>query len=148
MEKAIVLAPDNADVNASFGQVLNYWGDPERGLQMMEKAFSIETVVPPNWEFQMGHSHLLLRQYDEAFARFNRAIERAPKFYAAYLYLAWAYVELDRPDDAKTAIKAVLEIIPLYTLKEVARRHAYSYRLDEVRDRFLDSLREAGLPED
>ena len=60
LEKAIVLAPDNGDVNATFGQVLNYFGNPARGLQLQEKAFSIDTVVPKNWEFQMGLSHLLL----------------------------------------------------------------------------------------
>jgi tetratricopeptide (TPR) repeat protein len=145
MEKAILLEPNNADVNATFGQVLNYWGNPERGLQMQEKAFSIDTFVPPNWEFQLGLSRLLLRQYDEALAGFNRAIERAPKFTPAHLHLAWAYVELNRLDDAKNAIKTVLELIPHYTLKEVAR--IFVYRVDEVRDRLFDCLRKAGMPE-
>jgi TolB-like protein len=147
LEKAVELAPDNGDVNATFGQALNYWGDPERGLQMQERAFSIDTFGPPNWEFQAGLSHLLLRQYDEALAGFNRAIERAPNFTPAHLVSAWAYVESDRLDDANNAIKTVLEIIPHFTLKGVARIHAFPYRLDEVRDRFLDSLRKAGLPE-
>ena len=71
---------------------------------MMEKAFAIDTFVPPNWEFQIGTSRLLLGQYDEAVAGFNRAIERAPKFGPAYLYLACAYVELDRLSDANHAI--------------------------------------------
>jgi adenylate cyclase len=84
LEKAIALAPNNADVNATFGQVLNYWGDPERGLKMAKKAFSIEMIVPPNWEYQMGLSHLLLGQYDEAIARFNRAVEPPYPFFHAY----------------------------------------------------------------
>ena len=145
LEKAIVLAPNNADVNATFGQVLNYCGNPERGLQMNEKAFGIDTFVPPNWDMQLGLSRLLLRQYDEAIARFNRSIERG-MFFPSYLYLAWAYVELDRLDDANNAIKTVLEITPQYTLKEVAR--ILVFRVDEDRDRLLDSLRKAGLPEE
>ena len=145
LEKAIDLAPENADVIATFGQILNYWGDPERALQMMEKAFSIEMIVPPNWEYQMGCSQLLLGQYDEAVTRFQRTIEQAPKFFPVYMVLAWAYVELDRPGDANNTIKAILKIEPQYTLKHVAR--LFSYRLDEVCDRFLDSLRKAGLPE-
>ena len=147
VEKAILLEPNNGDVNATFAQVLNYWGNPERGLQLQEKAFSIDTIGPPNWEFQAGLSHLLLRRYDEAVAGFNRAIERAPNFTPAHLCLAWAYIELDRFDDANKAIKTVMEIIPDFTLKGVVRTHASPYRLDEVRDRFLDSLRKAGLPE-
>jgi tetratricopeptide (TPR) repeat protein len=145
-ETAISLAPNNADVFAYFGEVLNIWGDPKRGLEMLEKAFSIEPFVPPLWEFHVGCSFLLLHRYDEALTRFNRMAERAPKFIPVYMHLACAHVELDRLDDAKDAIKTVLKITPQYTLKEAAIR--FPYRLDEVRNRFLDSLRKAGLPEE
>ena len=145
MEKAIALAPHNADVTATFGQVLNYWGDPERGLQMMERAFNIDTIAPANWEFQVGLSHLLLRQVDEALARFNRAIERAPKYITTYVYLPWALVELGRLDDASDAIEKLREIAPHFTLKYVARTSPF--RIDEDRNRFLDCLRKAGMQE-
>ena len=145
LEKAIALAPNDAEVYAYFGQVLNFWGNPERALEMMEKAFSIDAFVPPLWEFHVGHSHLLLRQYDEALASLNRMVERAPKFVPAYVYLAWAYVESDRLDNAREAIKTVLEIAPQYTLKGLAK--IFSYRIDEHRNRFLDGVRKAGLPE-
>ena len=145
LEKASALAPDNAEVYSNFGQILNYRGNPERALEMIEKAFSLESFVPPNWDFHAGHSHLLLRQYDQALAGINRAIERAPKFTPAHLFLACAYVELDRLDDATDKIKTVLEIVPQYTVKEVAR--IYPLRIDEERNRFLDALRKAGMPE-
>ncbi len=142
MEMAIDLAPNNADVIATFAQVLNYWGDPERGQQLQEKAFSIDTFAPPNWEYQMGLSHFLLRQYDQALASLNRAV---PKFSTAYIYLACTNVELDRLDDASDAIKTLSEVSPQYTLTEILR--CLPFRNVEVRDRILDSLRKAGLPE-
>ena len=145
LEKAILLAPDNADVIAPFRQILNYRVDPERGLKMMEKAFTIEMIVPRNWEFQMGLSHLLLGQHDQALARFNRAVEPPAAFFHAYIFLAWTYVELDRLDDADRAIKSLLDIIPHYSISLAAK--IYVFRIDEVRDRLLDSLRKAGLPE-
>ena len=74
-----------------------------------------------------------------------RAVERVPKFTNTYVFMACAYVELDRLDDARDTIKALLEVAPQYTLKDLAR--LYAYRVDEVRNRFLDSLRKAGLPE-
>ncbi len=146
LENAIALAPNNAEVNAYYGQVLNYWGNPEKGLEMLERALSLDTIVPPNWEFYAGHSHLLLRQYDQALTRFNRMVERAPYFTSTYVCLACAYVELDRLDDAREMLKTALEITPQYTLKEVAR--IYPYRFDEDRNRILDSLRKAGLSEE
>ncbi len=145
LEEAIALAPNNGEVYATFGQVLNYWGDAERALKMLEKAFSLETFAPAVWEYQVGHSHFLLRQYDEALTLFNRALERAPKILPAHVQLACAYVELDRLDDARETITTVLEIAPLYTVKEVAR--IFPYRTDEDRNRILDGLRKGGLPE-
>jgi adenylate cyclase len=146
LEKAVALAPNDAEAYAMFGAVLNYWGDPEKGLAMLEKAFSlVDTFVSPVWRFQVGHSHLLLQQYDEAVSSFFETIEQSPGFFATYLFLACAYVELDRLDDAKDAIKTALEIVPQYTVQETAKR--LPWRSDEVRDRFLDGLRKAGLPE-
>ena len=72
-------------------------------------------------------------------------IERAPTFLHAYTWLACAYAELDRLDDARGAIKTALEIAPQFTLKEAAR--IFPNRIDEDRNRFIDSLRRAGLPE-
>ena len=112
---------------------------------MFEKAFSIETFISPVWEFQAGLSHFLLRQYDQAVSRFLKTIERSSHFLHLYSYLACTYVELDRFDDARSTIKKALEITPQFTLKEAAR--LYPYRIDEDRDRILDSLRKAGLPE-
>jgi len=145
LEKALALAPNNAEVYATFGNVLNYWGNPRRGLEMLEKARGIDTVPPPNWDFHMGRSQLLLRQYDEALTRFNRMVEHAPTFTPAYTHLAFAYIEMNRTADARNAIKTVLEISPQFTIKEVAKR--LPYRNDEVSNRFLDSLRKAGLCE-
>ncbi len=108
----------------------------------MEKAFSLEMFAPPNWEWQMGLSHFLLRQYDQALDRFNRAV---PKFTYAYMLLACTYVELNRLDDARNAIKTLSEVAPQLTVKEFAR--ILPLRIDEEQNRFLDGLRKAGLPE-
>jgi adenylate cyclase len=144
-EKAIALAPNNAEVYANYGDVLNYWGNPERGLEMVEKAFSLDTFHPPNWEMYAGISHLLMRQYDKAVTRFSRSIEQSPIYVHSHECLAWAYVELDRLDDARDSIKTVLEIKPNFTVQEAER--IMPYRLDEDRNRALDALRKAGLPE-
>ena len=145
LEKAMALAPNSAEVYSTFGQALNFLGNPERGLKMIEKAFRIDMIVPPNFEFQLGHSQLLLGRYGEAVSRFVKTIEQAPKFTQAYLHLACAYVEMSRLDEAINAIKTVLEITPQYTLKNIAPR--VPYQSDEVLKCFVDNLRKAGIPE-
>ena len=96
---------------------------------------------PPLWEAYAGVSHFLLRQYDEALA----TVERAPKLHITYAYMASAQAELDRLDDARGTIKTLLKLAPHFTLKEVAR--IWPFRIDEDRNRVLDGLRKAGLPE-
>jgi TolB-like protein len=119
-EQAIALEPNNAEAYAYFGQTLNYWGDPEKGLELIEKALSIEKIPPPNWDLILGHSHLLMQRYDEALGRFLKTIERAPMFTYAYLLLACAQIGLNRLDEARDTIKTALEITPRYTVKEAA----------------------------
>ena len=75
----------------------------------------------------------------------NRSVERAPNSIYTYVYMASAYVELDRLDDASDAIKTVLEISPQFTVKWL--NIFMPFRVDEVRNRFLDNSRKAGLPE-
>jgi tetratricopeptide (TPR) repeat protein len=144
-QRALALAPDNAEVHASFGQVLNYWGDPERGLEMLQKALNLEAFVSPVWEMQAGLSHWLLHQYDRAERRFLSTIARSPRYLHAYTYLACTYVERGQIDDARKAIRKALEIAPAYTVTKAYQ--IFPYRLDAVRDRLLKNLREAELPE-
>jgi hypothetical protein len=59
--------------------------------------------------------------------------------------MASAQAELDRLDDARGTIKTLLKLAPHFTLKEVAR--IWPFRIDEDRNRVLDALRKAGLPE-
>jgi TolB-like protein len=145
LEKAFAMAPNNAEVNATFGNALNYWGNPKRGLELVEKALGLETIAPPMWQYYAGHSHFLLHQNVEALRHFELAAERAPKAMWVHLLMAGAYVELDRLDDAHTTVKKVLEISPHYNLKDFTR--LLTHRIDEDRNRFLENLRRAGLPE-
>jgi adenylate cyclase len=145
-EKAIALARRNGEVYATYGQVLMFWGNPKRGIEMLEKAFSLETFSPAIWEWQMGHGHLLLRQYDDALTRFHRAIAQAPKFIPTYAYLACAYGELNRIDDARKTIRTVLDFAPGFN-RAVVERFLSGYRNDEDRDRLLGAFRKIGLPE-
>jgi adenylate cyclase len=146
LEKAVALTLNDGEVYATFGQVLNYWGDPKRALKMMDKAVSLETYPPAIWEWQMGHAYLILRQYDEALTRFNRAIERAPKILPAHMHLACAYAELDRLDDARKVIRTILDFAPAFNIVNAERSFA-AYRNDEDRDRLLGAFQKIGLPE-
>jgi TolB-like protein len=119
--KAIALVPNDAQLHATFGQILNYYGDPSRAREMLEKSFELDPLYPPGWEFQLAHSCFLLNQFEEALEKYRFVTERLPKFVPCYLFMASTLVELNRMDEAREATKTVVEINPRYTLKEAVR---------------------------
>jgi tetratricopeptide (TPR) repeat protein len=145
LEKAIALAPNDAEIYAAFGQVLNFLGNPDKGLESVEKALSLDTLAPPLWEFYAGISHFHLQQYGPALDRFESVIEQTPKFVPGYAYLAATYVELDRLEEAQATIKTLLGIAPQYTVEKSKNRNPY--RIEKLSNRYFDNLRRAGLPE-
>jgi TolB-like protein len=144
-EDSLAKTPYSSTVIATLGQVLNFWGDPEGGLEKIEDALKIESFPPPNWQLWAGHSQFLLHQYAQALPKFKLMEEWAPKFVFVHVLLACTYVELERLEDARNSIKTLLEISPQYSVKDAAR--IFPYRKEEDRNLVLDSLRKAGLPE-
>jgi TolB-like protein/Flp pilus assembly protein TadD len=145
-EKAIALEPNNAESLAAYAEVLNHFGDPERGLELNTQAVaSGDAASHPNWEYNFGHSYLILRRYEEAIPRLRRAIELAPKFLPARVRLACAYAELDRLEEAKQEAAQILQLSPGFS---VEFWDEYTpYRTPDQRERYRSMLRKAGLPE-
>jgi len=48
-------------------------------------------------------------------------------------------------DEARLAVDELLALLPAYTVSDAER--IYPFRYDEVRKKFIDNLRKAGLPE-
>lgn len=144
-EKALSLDPENAEVRAYFAESLNFCGDPNAAIKHLEVAFRLDPFCPPSFLFMLGHAKFLLRRDDEAISLIQQSIERLPDFLVARLFLACLCAETDRGSEAAEQVKAVLKTAPHYTLRQADR--VYPYRNDTDRNRFLDGLREAGLPE-
>ena len=144
-ERAVELSPNDSESFAYFAESLNYCGDPERAIEITEKAVRLDPVLPPNIVFHWGHSFYLLRRYDEAIDKIRNCITHAPEFSFARMILAVVYSELGRMEEAATEIRVVRDLLPGYTVG--LARERIPYRLEEPRGRLLDGLRKAGLPE-
>lgn len=144
-ERGVALDPNDAESYAYFAEVLNYSGDPEKSIQLMEKALRFDPLIPPNCAFHMGHSYYLLRRYDDAETMIRSAIDRTPAFPVAHLFLAVVYSEIESLQEAAVEIENVLKLIPGYTLAVV--NQMFPYRSAEAKNRFLEGLRKAGLPD-
>ena len=144
-ETAIKLAPNDAEVLAYYGEILNYADQPERGLEMVEKGIRLDPLGPPNWEFHRGHSYYKMHRHDEAISSIRHSISRGPEFPITYLYLAVLYGELGRRDDAMQMVNSALQRSPNFSINTI--RKVVPHKSEKESQRFLDGLRTAGMPE-
>jgi Flp pilus assembly protein TadD len=91
-----------------------------------------------------------LGSYEQAVAWFRRAIEVNRNYPHSYFSLAIAIAQLDRLDEARSAVKAGLALNPSYSISRA--RAAWIAMSDDLTylagvERALDGLRKAGLPE-
>jgi adenylate cyclase len=143
-DRAAALAPELAEVFSYQGVHYIRACDPERALQLTTKALRLDPFAP-QVDYHMGMEYLFLGRFEEAVTKLEIARERTPNQSGVRLHLACAYVEMGRLDDAAREIRELSEFSPVYTVALAGR--TFPFRIDAVRERFVDNLRKAGLPE-
>ena len=120
---------------------------PAQGVKFARRntVTSGDAASHPNWEYNFGHSYLILRRYEEAIPRLRHAIELAPKFLPAHVRLTCAYAELDCLEQAKQEAAKILQFNPGFSIE--FWDEFTPYRTPDQRERFRSMLRKAGLPE-
>ena len=152
-DKALAFAKRGADLNPSFatadyalGSAFFRDGQYEAAVGSLEKALRLSANNPYNYQVAtlLGYTHYSLRNHEAALSWADEALRMAPTFTQAQGLRAAALSQLDRIDEAKTAIDRFLEMIPNGTAERVAR----NYRLRKQEDvaHYRDGLIKAGLP--
>jgi tetratricopeptide (TPR) repeat protein len=85
-------------------------------------------------------------QYEKAIPLWNRAVERNPDYLFAYCGLTFAYQMSGNETKAREAAAEVLRIKPNYSVERDAGK-ANPFKDADLRKRFLDAQRKAGLPD-
>ena len=98
-----------------------------------------------------GAAKLHLCRWDQAVAWFRRSIEANRNFPYAYFRLAAALAQLDRLDEARSAVKAGLALNPAFAVSRARALWAamsddptYLAQLEPI----LEGLRKAGVPKE
>jgi TolB-like protein len=102
------------------------------------------------WMGVAGLARLHLGNYEQAVAWFRRAIEANRNYPDAYFQLAAALAQLGRMDEAHSAVKAGLALIPAFSISRA--RAARTARSDDPTylaqlEPIIEGLRKAGVPE-
>jgi tetratricopeptide (TPR) repeat protein len=109
--KAIERDPDAPAVLANHGYMLL---DSGRAEEALEKFQRLETADPGEWAGPYGEGNTLvaLGRHEEAIARYEIAIERAPMIPYLYQGLGFAYEDLGDYEKARETYEKALELFP------------------------------------
>jgi adenylate cyclase len=118
-------------------------GRPEESLECFKQARLVDPHFNPAWWTHMlGVAHFTARHYDEAIAAFGRSSTN-PLWVRAYL--AACHALTDKHESARELSREVLRLAPEFSASRFVEKEPYERPVD--RERLLEGLRKAGLPE-
>ena len=147
LEESLELNPNLALASFSLGFALTWFGRARDALPLLHKAIRQSPRDPQrsSMEMMIGYSYYMLKEYDQSVEWLERSSRHSASGSWSQLGLAAAFVALERMDDARTAINEALRFRPDLSLRSVATMLRPQY--SENNERYLNSLRMAGLPE-
>jgi tetratricopeptide (TPR) repeat protein len=147
LEKAIDLNPNLALAYYGLGFALTWSGRAREALPYFHKAIRQSPHDPALWSFETmtGFAHILLGEFAEAVEWLRKAARHPNSLFWPNLNLAVAFVEQEEWDKARAAMDAELELQPDLSVTAVAAMLGSLH--PDWKDRYLDGLRKAGLPE-
>jgi adenylate cyclase len=144
-KRAISLEPNSATGYIWMSLVLTRSGNHQEAVQPAEHALRLDPLGPPWWFRELGQAYSWVGRYEAAIAAFKKSLQKAPNDISTHIALTNAYSWAGRLEDARAQAREVLRINPKYSLEQDARASQYKNQAD--RDRYLDGLRKAGLPD-
>jgi tetratricopeptide (TPR) repeat protein len=144
---AIQLNPSVTLAHHELGVTLAMCGRPDEALVHLEKAIRLSPQDRQMWVFLWGVAlaHAFAQRYEEAVEWVQRSLQRNPGWFFSYLVLAASCAFLGRVEDARAAVRELLQLNPDFSLAGVKLFLAAADRPSA--DRAIDLLRKAGLPE-
>ena len=143
-ERAVALNPNH--VNWPFGVAVIRAGDPRRAVDIINRYMRIDPFAAPFAAGLLGHAHYMLKEHAQAVALLRDCVTRSPNVRFAHTWLAAAYAQMGRFEEARAAVAEVMRIEPGYTISGITRP-TITFKNVEDAQHYFDGLRKAGLPE-
>ncbi|MEJ2122981.1 MAG: adenylate/guanylate cyclase domain-containing protein [Alphaproteobacteria bacterium] len=143
--RALQVGQNSGDSCALVAMVLAYLGQPERSLDLVEKAMRLSPFYPDWYLGILGVSRRLVGQFDEAIAADLERLARNPENIFSDFRLAAVYEQMGQHDKATFHIKQSLKKNPEWSLSQIRISEAYRDQTEMVK--FLELLQSAGMPE-
>ena len=148
LERALALDPNNAWAWARWGWIGIYRAQPELALERFEKAMKLSPLDPFAFNTRMGMASALAcsGRPVEAVTIAKDVTKKHPDVTWAHRLLAsWAAMAGDM-ETARSAARKLLAANPDFTIRRYLAIPGFQ-NMPEYRDRLVQGLRDAGLPE-
>ena len=146
LDRAIALNPNSAHAFGRGAMVRNFAGDYATAIDHADRAMRLSPFDPLTFVFSLarGISHFLQRQSPEAVAWVRKAAQQNPRNAQAFLWLGSALAHAGEMEEARAAIRRLLELNPKTSVSWRRQHRFYSEADNEY---MLEGARLAGLPE-
>jgi adenylate cyclase len=142
-QKAIEYDPNYANAHVLLATLLYYAGQPQAGLERIQKAMQINPHHPYNYTFHLGQAYFILKRYEDAVAAFQQGIASNPAAERLHVWLAAAFAQSGDIEEAEWEADQVLTLNPEFSIQRM--EEAFPFRDPADREHFLGALRKAGL---
>ncbi|NIP88177.1 MAG: tetratricopeptide repeat protein [Gammaproteobacteria bacterium] len=139
--------PNYGDAYVILALSRTYGGHADEATTLVEKALRLNPHPPSGYYLARGRALFFAGRLTEAVSVLNKALEINPNWQVAHVYLAAAYAELDRQEDAQWEADQILVAEPDFTIDRFERTAGELIRQKRDLDALLSGLRKAGLPE-
>lgn len=143
VERAVALAPTEAESYAGLAEVLSYVGRTDDALKAATQALHLKPTVADEHLGSIGIAYAVAGRYEEAIAPLRRYVSRYPNILHVHLALASVYSELDKAAEARAEAAEVLRLNPQFSLE--VHKERVPIKDPAVLERHITALRKARL---
>jgi adenylate cyclase len=148
LKRALDLNPNSATAYQALGAAEAYAGDVEAGIAYAQQALRLSPRDPLRWYAMnaIAGCYMRLQRWDEALDWARRTVREPHSVVWPYAHVVVCLVRLDRMEEARQAMKDLLEVAPAFSIRSLDQATAWVPDREFI-DRYFKALRKAGLPE-
>ena len=139
-ERSLALNPSDTHGMTQYGFVLAQIGRAKEGVEWIRRAMRLNPAHPPWYWADLALALYADERFEEAIDAYKRIDAETAWRHAR---LAACYAQLGRMQEAREETAKVLRLDPAFQISKIKM----AYKLSTDRDRILDAMRKAGLPD-
>ena len=142
---ALVVAPNYADGYGLLALIKNARGDAQAAISLIQRGMQLNPYYTWDYLYNKGRALYLLGRFEEAIEALEKARDRNENAMPVRLWLAASYVSAGLQDDAEWETEQIRMTNPAETLDHTRKSVPISDPV--LLEKFIEDLRQAGLPE-